>query len=232
MSSNIIYKTIDRIKVYILLPLSTLILLFYGISEIAENKRISNANADFNNFNITQFKSEKYVNGNINYLLDQFAENQNTNSLFFINLPKKTSSKYFIMPIINDNFSEEMYIAVESGKKNEWKKFYNISTDTLKYLQGKADYPNSNYDFKGKIKPMDDELKGYMIEWFDQTNWFDITESNDVSQHIIPYIIYSQSSTKAYFIIAVSFLFALIWIIMIFLKIKTNRLNKNKGEQS
>lgn len=132
---------------------------------------------DFNELSDTEFKSGLHVEGDIYLVLDTFAtEETYTKNSDGSRTPSKVSGYYYIIPV-----GEESYIGVE-GNVDSRSAFKKIDDSTWAWLTGSAEDldPSAYYHYEGYIDKMDEELYDYFIEWFQEMEWFETSDAEQI----------------------------------------------------
>lgn len=106
-----------------------------------------------------------------------------------------SSYDYYILPIFVGE-EETYYVAFEVSDRNENRKAYqNIMEETYDYLVGESDtfgsYAVQTY---GGLHKLDDELYDYMVEWFEEAEWFENDE--DIEKYVLPLYFGKVSKTN------------------------------------
>lgn len=141
---------------------------------------------DFTEVSESELAAGKHAKGEVFAILDSFASEQTwTERDDGSRSAKKTSKIYYIVPV-----GEESYIGIECYAKD--KAAYNTLNDaTLSWLAGETEYIEADtVPFDGRLMKMDDELYQYMVEWFQDVEYFgeDVGE-DEIKQYVLPYML-------------------------------------------
>lgn len=125
----------------------------------------------------------KHVQGDVFAILDSFASEETwTENKDGSRTAKKTSKIYYIVPV-----GEESYIGLECYAKDK-ASHETLNTATLNWLAGETEYiEGETVPFDGRLVKMDDELYQYMVEWFQDVEYFE--EGVDAKQYVLPYML-------------------------------------------
>lgn len=141
---------------------------------------------DFNELTDAELKSGLHVEGDVCVILDTFAtEETYTENKDGSRTPSKVSGYYYIIPV-----GDSSYIGIEGSVDNR-STFQKIDDSTWAVLTGAAADldPNAYYHYEGYIDDMDDELYGYLVDWFmDET-----TTEDEVKTYALPLMIKPMS---------------------------------------
>lgn len=167
-------------------------LLFFvlGINDLVEATRFKNditKAMENNKQNIALMTSSEYepdmnVYGDVLYLLGCYCEETRTNET-----STKITGSYYIMPIWSDADEETRYITILLHNQNNVEAFENITNDTYDMLDGKENIDWHNYYFYGKVKPLDNEARQYMIDFFKEADAFEAYDDATVNKYVLPY---------------------------------------------
>lgn len=137
-----------------------------------------------------EITSGLHVEGDICIVLDTFAtEETYTENKDGSRTPSKISGYYYIIPV-----GMETYIGVE-GKPDNRSDFTKVDDATWAWLYGETEEidPSVAYHFEGYIDEMDEELYGLFIEWFQDMEWFDTTDAEQIKPYAPALIIKPMS---------------------------------------
>lgn len=143
--------------------------------------------------NMDIYYADDLVKLDVSYILDYSASND--------------AGRYYIVP-----FGEEDYITVFVENKY-LNKFQQIYDGTGEYLNGEIDEPYwKPVKTTGVLYPIEDDVMGYTIEWFDYLGWY---ENGETAERIVPYTLYYSDLSEWFdpvvimcYILAAGFLIA------------------------
>ncbi len=210
------------------------LLLIFGVKFTADGLsdiiKLSGNIKDFNSESIADIKKGDIVAGYIANIYDCYAGETTTNTTMGIETSSYTSREYFIMPLVNDeDLARDMFVSVSVSKEADRDIMYRICDATYEYLDGNEDAEFPEMAFVAKAEPLDDELKGYLLEWFEDVEYFEGGRA-EAEAHIIPYDLVLYNSNSAYISLAVGLLFIGILIVVAAIFIHKNK-TKNDSTQ-
>lgn len=132
---------------------------------------------------------------------------------------------YYIIPAYDGD--EEYYIGVKASSK-AYKDYESIADLTWEWLSGEAVTLGSKTAVvEGCLKEMDDELYDYMVEWFEEAQWF--TSDSEMEQYVLPVCLepVNFSTTRIMFLVAVAVL-----IICVVSFVLTHRADKKQEKKA
>lgn len=210
------------------------ILLIAGIVMI-----IISAKDVFNSFTEPQYlydmsteeiKDGEYVQEYIYAALDYFMYEETTRSKYGIELSSNVSAYYYIVPVLTAD-AEELYMAVEVGASAE-SAMNSICDDTYMYLMGEmsdSEFGYNSYHVKGNIRDMKNDELSYMVDWFQDTEYFGTTNRDEIKQYIYPVVLEKYNGTSSRVMMIIGAIFTLIGaLIVIFVSAATRRLKKTE----
>lgn len=102
------------------------------------------------------------------------------------NVTGRTYHYYYIIPVFNEDDDDTYFMSVKVSSDDK-KAFDRIADDTWDVLLGDADYfTDVEFAAEGNIQKLDDEGYEYMVEWFEDMEWFDSTDRDDFEQYLLP----------------------------------------------
>lgn len=134
----------------------------------------------------TDYKLNENVCGYINYLYECFCEETTTKTVNGVKTSSRVSGSYYLMPIINSNDNELYYITVLVKDKDATATCEQLVDDTYAYLLG-DDVEFTDVFFTGKIKPLESDVKNYLIEWVKDVELFDDNSAAEIDKYVLPY---------------------------------------------
>ena len=172
---------------------------------------------DFNEVAAEEIKPGVRAEGEVYAILDQFAEEESwTERSDGSRSAKKTCKKYYIIPI-----GEQEYIGYAASSPN-FSQCNKIVDATFDYLTGTTDMIDAeSIPVSGKFVKMDDELTKWMVEWFQEQEYFGTTDEEEIKAYIIPVMLEGRAWTTVYVfmgITAVVLLIDVAYIILYVLK--------------
>ncbi len=147
------------------------------------------APVDFTEMPDEDIRAGVHVEGEVYALLGDFASEQTWTERGDGSVSPKTTSKvYFVLPVGNQSF-----IGVQVSSANR-RAYSDISDATLAYLWGETEYIESvPAAFDGRLVKMDDALYQYLIEWFQDTEYFGTTDEAAIKTCVLPYLMVPKS---------------------------------------
>ncbi len=173
-----------------------------------------------------QVKAGTHVQGEIFAIVDSFASEQTwTENGDGSRTAKKTSNVYYIIPV-----GEQSYIGVECPASN--KSSYDTLCDaTWEWLSGETEYINADsIEFEGRIVKMEDELYQYMVEWFQDMEYFGDAGEEEIKTYVLPYM-YKPFSPGLYALLAIGGGFVAIAVIVLIVAINQQKKRKKRAEE-
>lgn len=155
---------------------------------------------DFNEAAAEELKPGKRVEGEVYAILDQFAEEESwTERSDGSRSAKKTSKKYYIIPV-----GEQEYMGYAASSPN-FSQCNKIVDATFDYLTGATDMIDADsIPVSGKTVKMDDDLTQWMVEWFQEQEYFGTTDAEEIKAYIVPAMIEGRSWTTIYVFMGVT----------------------------
>ncbi len=180
-------KTVNNVRIFILVAVLLIGGLFITVSSASDIIKLNGYIPDFNYDSMADIKKGDFVGGYIANIYDCYAGETTTNTTMGIETSSYTSREYFIMPLINDtDLENDMFISVSVSKQEDRDLMYAICDATYEYMDGNEDVEFPEMGFIAKAQPLDAELQGYLLDWFEETEYFD-GGRNEAAAHIIPY---------------------------------------------
>ncbi len=142
----------------------------------------------------------------------------------------KSTDHYYIVPAF-DKDEETYYICVKVDSKD--RSVYNrITNETLDYLYGDTDYlGDTTIDFEGTISELDEELYGYMLEYFREAEFYD--SETELRNHVLPLYLEPMNfdvSTTYIIILVVLFVLTVLFWFLTFRQGRTRRASAATNE--
>lgn len=134
----------------------------------------------------SDYKLNENVCGYINYLYECFCEETTTNTVNGVKTSSRVSGSYYLMPIINSNDNKMYYITVLIKDKDFTALCEQLVDDTYAYLVG-DDVEFTDVFFTGKIKPLESEVKNYLVDWVTDAELFEDNSTATIDKYVLPY---------------------------------------------
>ncbi len=134
----------------------------------------------------SEYHDKQNVYGSVLYLYGCFCEETTTTKSYGVETSSSVTGSYYLMPIISDNEDEEKYITVLVKNKNSVRMMEAITDDTYDYLNGE-EVEWHDFFITGKVKPLESDVRGYLVDWFKANEWFDSYDTSTMNQYIVPY---------------------------------------------
>ncbi len=180
---------------------------------------------DFNEISDSELRAGLHVEGDVYALLDSYASEQTWTEHEHGVTPKKTSKIYYILPV-----GEQSCIGLEV--RAEDKRLYNDITDaTLSYMFGETEYIESDpVHFEGQIVKMDDELYQYLLEWFQESEYFGTTDEAAIKEYVPSYLM-RPFSPGLYTMLAIAGVFVLADVIAVAILLVRRKKRRARAEE-
>ncbi|GEM_PF-2980613 len=129
------------------------------------------------------------IDTDISILVDNFGNEEITES----NSGSKREYAYYILPVFVGNY-DTYYVAIKTSVNGpDYKKYQEITEETLAYLYGESDtYGSTFIHTTGIIRKLDKEKYEYLREWFEQSGYF--ANESDIDKYVLPYILDNESA--------------------------------------
>lgn len=134
----------------------------------------------------SDYMLDENVCGYINYLYECFCEETTTNTVNGVKTSSRVSGSYYLMPIINSNDNNMYYITVLIKDKDFTALCEQLVDDTYAYLVG-DDVEFTDVFFTGKIKPLESEVKSYLVDWATDAELFEDNSTATIDKYVLPY---------------------------------------------
>lgn len=194
-----------RLSVLILLGVFALILLAMGFMMLSEGDAYreiqENGAPDFNTLTIEQIGELPYVSGNIELVLDCFAETYTTN--YGVRTSDDSDELYYLVPaavVGADGYYDFSFILCVEAQPKHFDRMDQIMEETWA-----EDFVGEYTTFEigtSKVGRLSNDLKGILdeycedvglIDWLAQTAFFDTDDEAEVRSRILPYVIHIGS---------------------------------------
>ena len=202
---------------------SVIILIANGRDGIATLKPVVDLYAE--DTDITKLSTTQAVDADIYMSLDYFATETTTRTRDG-NFVSRDNDYYFIIPAFS---GEELYFIGIRVDDKDFNTYSTISDDTYNYLMGITDNPGTTtVSEEGGLKKLDDEMYQYMVEWFQEAQWFE--NESDIDKYVLPLYIdpYIIKAARTLFIIGV--VGTLIGILSAVFLIRGNKKQKEQAQ--
>lgn len=182
----------------------------------------------------SDYKLNENVCGYIKYLYECFCEETTTNTVNGVKTSSKVSGSYYLMPIINSNDNKMYYITVLIKDKDFTALCEQLVDDTYAYLLSDDDIEFTDVFFTGKIKPLESEVKSYLVDWVTDAELFEDNSTATIDKYVLPYQIeeYNMENhfRSAKIFIPIGIVIVAVCTAVLVLVVKKNK--KQNGEQS
>ena len=203
-------------KIRLIVPALVFLIVGGGltISGVSDIIKMGGDIPDFNYDSIADIKKGDFAAGYIANIYDCYAGETTTNTTMGIETSSYTSREYFIMPLVNDtDLGNDMFISVSVSEKEDRDTLYAICDATYEYLDGNEDADFPEMAFLGRAAVLDDELMGYMADWFEEAEYFEGGRSEAMA-HIIPYDLVLYNPNSAYISLVVGLIMIALVIVV------------------
>ncbi|MGN0586836.1 MAG: DUF6709 family protein [Oscillospiraceae bacterium] len=139
---------------------------------------------DFNTMTSAEFSSDMNVYGDVLYLYGCYCEETTTQTKYGIEVSSRVSGSYYLMPLFQESDEDPKYITVLVKNANSTQAMEDIYNDTLDAWDGK-DVEWHDYFLMGKVKPLEDDVRPFLIEYLADTEWY--ANEAEINKYIIPY---------------------------------------------
>ncbi|MGN0674768.1 MAG: DUF6709 family protein [Oscillospiraceae bacterium] len=192
----------NKIRIAIVLIVLFIMGIMLTVSGITDIIKLNGYIPDFNYDSIYGIKKGDFVGGYVANIYDCYANETTTNTTMGIETSSRTSEEYFIMPLINEEgVSKELYITISAAKIDDRQMLYDICDATWEYLDGNTDVFFPDMAVLTRVKDLDPELKGYLIEWFKEIEIYG-TSASEIEKHILPYELKIYNPNTPYYNLA------------------------------
>lgn len=173
-----------------------------------------------------------YVQEYIYAALDYFMYEETTRSQYGVEVSSNISSYYYIVPVLTED-AEELYMAVEVGSADE-SAMNSVCDDTYAYLMGEmseAAFGFNSHHVTGNIRDMEEEEIQYMVEWFQQSEYFGTTDAEEIKSYIYPVMLekYNGSTARVMVILGAVFIAIGTFIMIHFSKVRRRQKAENES---
>ena len=172
-----------------------IILTVMGISDIISTaafksdiqKAYEEGKNDINIMTSSEYTNKQNVYGSILYLYDCYCEETTTKTSYGVETSSSVTGRYYLMPITSENEDEEKYITIVINNSANALAVEEIMYDTWDYFNGEENIEWHDYFLMGKVKPLEDDARQYLLEWFKENEWFETNNDSELNKHIVPY---------------------------------------------
>ena len=180
------------------------------------------------------YKLNENVCGYINYLYECFCEETTTNTVNGVKTSSRVSGSYYLMPITNSNDNKMYYITVLAKDKDFTALCEQLVDDTYAYILSDDDIEFTDVFFTGKIKPLESEVKSYLVDWVTDAELFEDNSTATIDKYVLPYQIeeYNMENhfRSAKIFIPIGVVIVAVCTVVLVLVVKKNK--KQNEEQS
>lgn len=220
----------NKIRIVILIAVLAITGVIMTVSGVSDIIKINGTMPDFNFESIADIKKGDMVAGYIANIYDCYAGETTTNTTMGIETSSYTSREYFIMPLINDeDWENEMFVSVSVSKEADRELMYDICDATYEYLDGNEDVEFPEMAFIAKAQPLDPELLGYMLDWFDEAEYFE-GGRDEAKTHIVMYDLVLFDTNSAYISLAIGLILIAAAAAIVFFVLHNSRKQKQNGD--
>ena len=154
-------------------------------------------------------KEGAYLQEDIYAALDYFMYEETSRTKYGIELSSSTTSYYYIVPVLTED-AGDLYMAVEVDAADE-ATMTTVCDNTYSYLMGELsdeEFMNTTFHVTGNIRNMEQEELDFMVEWFQQTQYFGTTDTAEIMNYIHPVMLekYNGTSARAMVIVGIVFI--------------------------
>lgn len=138
----------------------------------------------------SDYKLNENVCGNIYYLYECFCEETTTNTVNGVKTSSRVSGSYYLMPITNfeNDYDDDIYYVTVLAKDKDFTANCELLVeDTYDFLMGDDNVDFHDCIFYGKVKPLEEDVKEYLIEWVRDVELFDDNSEATINKYILPY---------------------------------------------
>lgn len=146
----------------------------------------------------------------------------------------RTYHYYYIIPVFNEDDDDTYFMSVKVSSDDK-KAFDRIADDTWDVLLGDADYfTDVEFEAEGNIQKLDDEGYEYMVEWFEDMEWFGTDDRDDFEQYLLPICLELKNLKTTSIMVYVSMGVILLGVLVIVIHFvrKSNKKKKEASEQA
>lgn len=203
---------------------AAVILFVFGLDGIASFKKPVDLYAE--DTNVTEIGRTDALEADIYAALDCFATETTTTKR---NGATTSTSKdyYYIIPAFDGD--DTYYIGVKVPSKN-YNSYDKIADLTWAWLAGEtSDYGDVTVHAEGCLKKMDDELYGYMVEWFEEAQWF--ASDAEIDQYVLAVCLEPVSFHSTRIVVLISVVVLILGIAAFVLGIRSDREHNRKVKE-
>lgn len=132
--------------------------------------------------NVSDISKTTPLTADIYAVLDCFVEETTTTKNKNGSVTKKEYDYYYIIPAYNGD--ETYYIGIKVPDDKDYA-YDEICELTWQWMYGETEnLGDKTVHAEGCLKKMNDEMYGYMVEWFEETEWFETTA--DIEKYVLP----------------------------------------------
>lgn len=154
-----------------------IILILLGVTRSSLLKLIKGPQ-DFSSLSLEELP-DAYVNGDINVIIDVFAEYYEEND----DGTEEITKNYYVIP-----FGEDKYIGLNVSK-GDFPLANLICDETYEYLMGTRDDLTSKIQVTGTVNKMNEETYGYYLDWFEKSQFLENSTTEAIEAAALPYML-------------------------------------------
>ncbi len=145
----------------------------------------------------SDFQNGLNVYGYVEWVYGCFCEETTTREKYGVEVSSSVTGGYYMMPVWDEATDEERYLTILVHNQNSMQTLDAITDDTWNYIDG-YDVDWHEFYMFGKVKPLEEDVREYMIDAFRQGEWFDSYDEATMNKYIIPYQVEEYFPDNAY----------------------------------
>lgn len=176
-----------------------------------------------------EIKAGDAVVTNLDLLLDSFGTLETTHTKNGA-VTGRSYSYFYIVPVFDDY--DTYYIAVKVPQKYE-DEFDDIVDATWDLLVGDTDeLTDSPFEFAGNVQKLEDEGYEYMLEWFEDYDWFETDDRTEIEKYVLPLCLEIKDLSRTRIICIAAIAAIVLGIVLLVLSVRSsaNGLKKKKAD--
>ncbi len=139
---------------------------------------------ELSSMKVSDFSKGDFVEGDIYYILDEFAYEESYNTTLGVKHNEHVSAHYYVVPLEGSDY--EQYLALEIGNTEACAVADRMIDEFYRMYDGEEIADPAYLHVQGKMKPMDSETEDYLYEWLLYDS--DSTRA-DYAGKVVPYIL-------------------------------------------
>lgn len=170
-------KSNSRYNVPITLALLTVICLVLAGFSLRTQLINSKEPLKIDAISAENFKKNAIVSDEVYAVIDCYGEEYYEGD----NKEKNQLVNYYLVPV-----GDEEYTTVMIKGSAEIAKYETLMNATQAWIMEEADDINANpVKIEGKVIELDEEMKGYLYEWCEKTEWFGSTDRAEIDKYLL-----------------------------------------------